>query len=148
MVLVVAITVSQILGLVLEVSMMRLLPTLVSLMLVHSFLLRPRSICIVGVKTQSSLLSSNLTARTASLNVKELTLILYSHTSTIPVAQTLVLTSTHLPYAPKNINQAALATSRVLITPHFSSFCLMPLLRVPRLLRSAFMPLTTTSCVL
>jgi hypothetical protein len=70
--------------------------TLVFLMPEHSSFLRPLWTCIVGAKTLSSLLSSSLTAKTASLSVKVLTSLGFNLTSPTPATLMRVLMCTAL----------------------------------------------------
>jgi len=103
--------------------------------------------CTAGAKTLSSPLSSNLTAKTASLSVKDLTSLGSNLTKPTPATLMKVLTFTHSLFALRNTNLPELATSPELIMLLFNSFSVTPPLRVPRLPRFVSMPLTTTSFV-
>ena len=85
--------------------------------------------CTAGVRTPSSLLSSSLTVRIVSRNVKELTLTKCNLTNTTLAPLIRVSTSTRSPFARKNTSPLARATSRALTTPRFSWFCPMQLCR-------------------
>jgi hypothetical protein len=86
----------------------------------HSSLPKQLLTCTAGVKTLSSPLSSNLTAKIASLNVKVLTSTLFNLTNTTAVPLMPVLTFTPSLFAPKNTNLLAHATSPVLTMPSFN----------------------------
>jgi hypothetical protein len=102
-------------------------------MLVPSSSLRPLWICTAGDKTPSSPLSSNLTAKIASLSVKDLTSLGSNLTKPTPETLMRVSTCTPLLSALRNTNPRELATSPELITPPSSLFSPTPPLRVPRL---------------
>ena len=123
----------------------RLSATLVYRMLVPSCSARRRSAFTAGDRTQWLLPSSNSTDRIASQSVKERTSISFSLTNITHARQTLVSTSTRLPFAQRNTSQVALAICPVLITlPSNLSFPPMPLAETTQQ-RSAF-TLPTTMC--
>merc|ERR1712072_588942 len=115
-------------------------------MLVYSFLLKPHLTC-TGGKIQLLPLSFSLTDRIASVNVKEPTSTLFSHTSTTHATQTLVSMFTHSHFALRNTSHLALAISPELTTLLFSLLFLLPLSVEHRPPRSVSMPLTTMSFV-
>ena len=89
-----------------------------------SFLPRPPLTCTAGVRTPSSPLSSSLTARTASLSVRDPTSTLSNPTNTTPVPLMPVLTYILLLSALRSTNPLAAATSPELTTLSSSLFFL------------------------
>ena len=89
--------------------------------------------CTAGDRTPSWLPSFSLTARTASLSVRDLTSTLCSPTRPTPVTPTLVSTCTLSPFALRSTSPLAPATSPALTTPPFSwCFPMPPLLNQHR----------------
>ena len=127
-------------------SMPNLVPPvpLVCLMPDHSSLPRLLLTSTAGVRTLSSPLSFNLTAKTDSLSVKDHTSMLSNLSNTTPVPLTLVSTSTHSPLDLRNTNHLEAVTSPELITLFFNwFFLLLPCLVLPPP-RSEYTLLTTT----
>jgi len=113
-------------------------------MLEHSFLLRHLLTSTVGDRTLSSLLSSSLTDRIVSQSVKDHTSHGFSLTSHTQEAPMRVSMCTRLRSGPRSISPAARATSRELITQHFSLSSRMLPLREQRPPRCASTLQTTT----
>jgi hypothetical protein len=100
---------------------------------------------LAGVTTLWSLPSCNSTARTASLNVKVLTLTLSNPTNTTPVPPMPVSTCTPSLCALRSTSPLARATSPALTMPFFNWSFPPELCLVATLLRCVCMPSITTS---
>ena len=109
-------------------------------MLVLSYLLNLPSTCTAGVKTLSSPLSSNLTAKTDSRNVKVPTSTKSNLGNTTPELLIPVSTSTPSPLDLKNTNHREPATCPESTTLPFNLFS-NATLKVPTLRRCAFTPI-------
>merc|ERR1712167_195304 len=107
-----------------------LVRTLVFLMQVHSFLLRPLLTCTAGERTLLLPPSFSLTDKTDSPSVKVRTSMLFSHSSTTHVPRILVSTFTPSPFALKSTSHLAHATSPELTMLPFSLFFLLEQLAV------------------
>ena len=110
---------------------------------VRSFSPRPPLASTAGARTQSSLPNSSSTDRTASRSAKDRTSTPSSRGSTTHARRTLALTFTRSPFAQKSTSHRALATSRVLTTPPFSSSFPTKPSEEKRPPRFAYTPLTT-----